>query len=260
MAASLSDRWPVAFANFIIRYRWLIIILTVAAVMGAASGARHLEFANNYRVFFGADNPELINFERFQAIYTKNDNILVVVQPKTGGLFTPEQADAVERITAAVWKTPYVIRVDSLTNFQHSLAAGDELTVEDLVRDGKDMSQTELDRRKAIALAEPLLPGNLIARDGCTTGINIVLQFPERRLTEVPKAVAHVRAIRDEIQREFPDLVIALSGVSMLNNSFAESGQTDAMTLIPLMNAVLLIFMVALLRSVSSTIGTLLVI
>ena len=70
MADSLSDRWPVAFANFNIRYRWLIIILTVAAVTGAAAGARHLEFAINYRVFFGADNPELINFERFQAIYT----------------------------------------------------------------------------------------------------------------------------------------------------------------------------------------------
>ena len=66
MADSLSDRWAVAFANFIIRYRWFVIILTVAAVMGAASGARHLEFANNYRVFFGADNPELINFERFR--------------------------------------------------------------------------------------------------------------------------------------------------------------------------------------------------
>jgi hypothetical protein len=113
--------------------------------MGAASGTRHLELANNYRVFFGADNPELINSERFQAIYTKNDNILVVVQPKTGGLFTPEQADAVERITAAAWKTPYVIRVDYLTNFQHSWAAGDDPTFEDLVRDGKNMPQTELD-------------------------------------------------------------------------------------------------------------------
>jgi uncharacterized protein len=260
MADSLSDRWAVAFANFIIRYRWLVIILTVAAVMGAASGARHLEFANNYRVFFGADNPELINFERFQAIYTKNDNILVVVQPKTGALFTPEQAEAVERITAEAWKTPYAIRVDSLTNFQHSWAAGDDLTVENLVRDGKDMPQIELDRRKAIALAEPLLRGNLIARDGHTTGINIVLQYPGKSLTEVPEAVAHVRTVRDDIQREYPDLTIALSGVSMLNNAFAESGQTDAMTLIPLMYAVLLVFMVALLRSVSGTIGTLLVI
>ena len=109
MANSLSDRWAVTFANFIIRYRWFVIILTVAAVMGTASGDRHLEFANNYRIFFSADNPELINFERFQAIYTKNDNILVAVQTKNSGLFTQEQADAVERITAGARKTPYAI-------------------------------------------------------------------------------------------------------------------------------------------------------
>lgn len=89
------------------------------------------------------------------------------------------------------------------------------------MRDGKDMPQIELDQRKAIALAEPLLRGNLIARNGRTTGINIVLQYPEKSLTEVPEAVAYVRAVHDEIQREFPDLVIALSGVSILNNAFA---------------------------------------
>ena len=139
MAGSLSDRWAVAFADFVVRWRWLVILATVLAVVGAAAGGRHLEFANNYRVFFGADNPELINFEEFQAIYTKNDNILIVIQPKTGALFTAEQAKAVERMTADAWKTPFAIRVDSLTNFQHSWASGDDLTVEDLIRDGASM-------------------------------------------------------------------------------------------------------------------------
>ncbi|MBG04641.1 MAG: RND transporter [Rhodospirillaceae bacterium] len=260
MAGSLSDRWAVAFADFVVRWRWLVILATVLAVVGAAAGGRHLEFANNYRVFFGADNPELINFEEFQAIYTKNDNILIVIQPKTGALFTAEQAKAVERMTADAWKTPFAIRVDSLTNFQHSWASGDDLTVEDLIRDGASMPQSELDRRKAIALAEPLLRGNLISRDAKTTGINIVLQYPEKSLTEVPEAVVHVRAIQAAVEKDFPDLTIALSGVSMLNNAFAESGQTDAMTLIPIMYGVLILFMIALLRSVSGTIGTLLVI
>ena len=122
------------------------------------------------------------------------------------------------------------------------------------------MPQSELDRRKAIALAEPLLRGNLISRDAKTTGINIVLQYPEKSLTEVPEAVVHVRAIQAAVEKDFPDLTIALSGVSMLNNAFAESGQTDAMTLIPIMYGVLILFMIALLRSVSGTIGTLLVI
>ena len=260
MGINVSDRWAIRLADFVIGRRWFVIAATLLLVAAAAAGARHLEFSNNYRVFFGADNPELITFEKFQATYTKNDNILVVVQPKDGKLFTPSQAAAVERITAAAWKTPFAIRVDSITNFQHTWAQGDDLTVEDLIRRGENMPQAELDRRTAIALAEPLLRGNLISRDAATTGVNIVLQYPEKSLTEVPEAVSHVRAIRAGIEKDFPDLTIALTGVSMLNNAFAESGQTDAMTLIPIMYGILLVFMVVLLRSFSGTIGTLLVI
>ena len=260
MGTTISDRWAIRLADFVIRRRWFVILATILAVAAAAAGARHLEFSNNYRVFFGADNPELMTFEAFQATYTKNDNILIVVQPKDGKLFTPSQAAVVESVTASAWKTPFAIRVDSITNFQHTWAEGDDLTVEDLIRRGENMPQAELDRRTAIALAEPLLRGNLISRDAATTGVNIVLQYPEKSLTEVPEAVAHVRAIKAEIEKEFPDLTIALTGVSMLNNAFAESGQTDAMTLIPIMYGVLLVFMVVLLRSFSGTIGTLLVI
>ena len=260
MGINVSDSWDIRLADCVIHRRWFVILATILVVAATAAGARHLEFSNNYRVFFGADNPELMTFETFQATYTKNDNILVVVQPKDGKLFTPSQAAAVERITAAAWKTPFAIRVDSITNFQHTWAQGDDLTVEDLIRRGENMPQAELDRRTAIALAEPLLRGNLISGDAATTGVNIVLQYPEKSLTEVPKAVAHVRAIRAGIEKDFPDLTIALTGVSMLNNAFAESGQTDAMTLIPIMYGVLLVFMVVLLRSFSGTIGTLLVI
>ena len=260
MGTNVSDRWAIRLADFVIRRRWFVILATILVVAATAAGVRHLEFSNNYRVFFGADNPELMTFEAFQATYTKNDNILVVVQPKDGKLFTPSHAAAVERITEAAWQTPFAIRVDSITNFQHTWAQGDDLTVEDLVRGGEIMAQAELDRRTAIALAEPLLRGNLIAQDAATTGVNIVLQYPEKSLTEVPEAVAHVRAIKAAIEKDFPDLTIALTGVSMLNNAFAESGQTDAMTLIPIMYGVLLVFMVVLLRSFSGTIGTLLVI
>lgn len=260
MNITVSDRLATKLADLVVRWRWVVIALSAIAIALTAAGARHLEFANNYRVFFGADNPELIAFESFQATYTKNDNILMVVQPREGTLFTAAQADAVERLTEEAWKTPYAIRVDSVSNFQHSWADGDDLTVEDLLRDGGSMTEAELDRRTAIALAEPLLNGNLLSPDADTTGINIVLQYPEKSLTEVPEAVAHVRALKAEIAAEHPDLTVVLSGVSMLNNAFAESGQTDAMTLVPIMYGVLLVFMAVLLRSVAGTVATLLVI
>ena len=255
-----TDRVALRLADIVIGQRWLVILATLALVAAAAGGARHLEFSNNYRVFFSDENPELLAFDSFQETYTKNDNILFILQPKDGQVFTPALGAAIERLTTGAWQIPYAIRVDSITNFQHSWAEGDDLTVEDLIRNAESLAPEELARRQAVALAEPLLNGNLLSPDADTTGVNVTLQYPEQSLTEVPAAVAVARGLAEELRAAHPEVHVALSGVSMLNNAFAESGQADAGTLIPVMYAILILVMVITLRSFSGTFATFLVI
>ena len=256
-AVNRVDQFAVRLFDVVTRRPWLVIFATILVTLLAGSGARHLAFSNNYRVFFSPQNPELVAFEDFQATYTKNDNIIFVLQPKDGEVFNPQFIAAVEKLTEDAWQIPFAIRVDSPTNFQHTWAEDDMLTVEDLVRDGGSMSAGELAERQQIALGEPLLRGNLLAPDARTTGVNVTLQYPEESLAEVPAAVGHARELAAELREQFPDVTVALSGLSMLNNSFAESGQADAGTLMPLMFGVLVVFMVVSLRSFSGTIATL---
>ena len=237
------ERWVRAYAETVIRFRlWVIVGVLVLAGL-AASGGQYLAFSTDYRVFFSNENPELVAFEDFQKTYTKNDNILFVIQPKERKVFTPQMAEAIEWLTAESWKIPYAIRVDSISNFQHTWANGDELTVEDLIQDGKDYSAQKFDERRAVALAEPLLRGNLISPDADTTGINVTIQYPGKAITEVPEAVAVARDLVAQLQAKYPDLTIVLSGVSMLNNAFGEAGQSDAATLTPLMYLILILML-----------------
>ena len=254
------DAFALRLADFVIRRRWFVIAFSIGLLAAFASGARFLEFSNNYRVFFSAQNPDLVAFDNFQNTYTKNDNLIFVLQPRDGQVFSPNVAEAIERLTAEAWKIPFAIRVDSISNYQHSWADGDDLTVEDLIVDGSGYSPSELEAKKTIALAEPLLRDNLISSDADTTGVNVTLQYPEKSLTEVPEAVAYARGLADEIRAAYPDLRVVVSGLTMLNNAFAESGQTDAKTLIPLMYAVLVGLMLVALRSVLGTLATLLVV
>jgi len=254
------DQIALAAAGFFIRHRWKVIIALFVLVAAIGSGMRHLQFANNYRVFFGPTNPELLAFDEFQKTYTKNDNILFVLQPADGRIFSPRIAEAIEEITERSWKIPYAIRVDSVSNFQHSWADGDDLTVEDLIRNGATLSADQLEEKKQIALAEPLLRNNLVSHDADTTGINVTLQYPEESILEVPEAVGVAREIVKDIEARYPNVTVALSGVSMLNNAFAESGMKDAGTLVPIMYGVLLLIMVIALRSIAGTIATLAVI
>ena len=133
---NIVDRFAARLADLVVRRRWRTIAVALLIVTAAGSGARFLEFSNNYRTFFSPENPELIAFENFQATYTKNDNILFVVQAPDSMFTTPRWHEAVEWLTEEAWQIPYTIRVDSVTNFQHSAAEGDELTVDDLIRDG----------------------------------------------------------------------------------------------------------------------------
>ncbi len=255
-----TDRFAVRLAGFVTRHPWWVIAATLLMVVATASGVRHLEFSNNYRVFFSSANPELVAFENFQDTYTKNDNILFVLQPETGKVFSPQTLEAVETLTREAWQIPYAIRVDSVTNFQHSWADGDELTVEDLVRDARTLSPELLAAKRRVALEEPLLRGNLLSPDAGTTGVNVTLQYPEKSLTEVPEAVGFARELAARIERENPGMKVALSGLSLLNNAFAEAGQQDAMTLIPIMFGILVLFIVVVMRSTAGTVSTLLVI
>lgn len=275
MAATRNriDAFASGLARFAINRRFFVMCAALISVLALAAGAANLVFATNYRVFFGDANPELLAFERFQNTYTKSDNILIVLKPSDGDVFTNATLAVVEDLTAEAWRTPFASRVDSLTNYQHTFAEGDDLIVQDLAAGAADLSPAALERVRRVALREPVLVNQLVTPDGAVTAVNIVLQYPEIDPQEVPQAVAFVRGLVADVGQAHPDLVIglahqspesadltaALTGVSMLNNSFVEAGMLDLMTLFPIMFLVVFALVTATTRSVSGATATLVV-
>lgn len=254
------DRFAAALTKRIIAHRGLVLLGAVIVAVLIGSGASRLEFSTNYRVFFSEANPELQAFEDLQNTYTKNDNFFFVVEPKSGAAFDRDTMAAVEEITEAAWQIPYTIRVDSVSNFQHTYAIEDDLIVEDLVQGAVDRDASFLEARRDVALAEPLLRDQILTTDGEVTAVNVVLQYPEKGFMEVPEAVEVARALQADIEAKYPELTIHLTGVSMLNNAFAETGMADGATLMPLMFVVIFILTWAIIRSLVATFSTLLVI
>lgn len=254
------DRFAASLTRGVIANRWLVIVGAVLLAGAIGAGASKLEFSTNYRVFFSDANPELQAFEDLQNTYTKNDNFFFVIEPQNGDVFDRETMTAVEELTEAAWQIPYTIRVDSISNFQHTYAIEDDLIVEDLVQNAASRDAAFFDERYDIALAEPLLRNQLITPDGAVTAVNVVLQYPEISFTEVPEAVEVARALKADIEENHPHLTIHLTGVSMLNNAFAETGMIDGATLMPLMFLVIFALTWVVVRSLSATFSTMLVV
>lgn len=250
-----------SLAELLIRQRWLFAVAALLLAIVAASGARFLGFSNDYRIFFSEENPQLLAFETLQNLYTKSDNVLFVLAPADGKVFTPEVLSAVEWLTEQAWQIPYSIRVDSVSNFQHTYAEGDDLIVEDLVSDARSFAEEDLDRARQIALNEPLLINRLISPRAHVTAVNVIAQLPGvDPAAETPEVVSFSRDLAAQFEARYPDIDVHLTGIVFLNNAFSEIALIDMTTLVPLMFGLILIVLALLLRSVWSTLVTMLVI
>ena len=249
------------FGNWVIRYRWLIIVASLLIVVLAGSGGKHLSFTTNYRVFFSEDNPQLLAFDALENTYTKNDNMMFVISPKDGKVFSNQALEVVERLTDMAWQLPYSIRVDSISNFQHTEAEEDDLIVRDLVEGAEGLSASEIEKIKTIALNEPLLVQRLISRDGRVTAVNATIQLPGKDETrEVPQVVKAARDMAAQISKAYPAVEIRLTGMVMMNNAFSEASKGDMQTLVPISFGLMLLILILLLRALSGAFATLLVI
>ena len=249
------------FADLLVRWRWLAFIGALVAVFLASFGAGQLRFSNDYRIFFSKENPQLLAFEELQNTYTKSDNVLFTISPADGDVFKPNTLEAIRWLTEAAWQIPYSIRVDSVTNFQHTYAEDDDLIVEDLVLDAVSLSTEDLEKLRRIATTEPLLVNRLISPDANTTGVNVIVQLPGiNPEKEVPEVVSFSRDLVEQLLERFPHLEVHLTGVVLLNNAFSEMSISDMQTLVPVMFVVIILMLALLLRSLAATFATVLVI
>lgn len=247
--------------SFVLRRPFLVLLASIVLVMVAASGAQKLVFKSDYRVFFSPENPQLIAYESMQNTFNKSDNVSFIVIPAEGDVFTPDTLGVINQITSAAWQVPYSTRVDSITNFQHTWAEEDDMIVEDLVFEDAELNTDELKRIRDIALDEPLLLNKLVSEQGHVTVVNVTVQLPGvNPVVEVPEVVTKVRAIQQQFMADNPGLEIKLSGMVMMNNSFAESSLNDSATLIPAMFGVVIVTMLFLLRTFSGTFSTVVII
>ena len=244
----------------VVKYRWLLVPIFICLALLAASGMRFLTFSNDSRMFLSRDNPQLQALEELERTYTKVENVLFIIAPKSGNLFERKTLEAIEFLTRESWKIPFSSRVDSLSNYQHTKAVEDDLIVEDLIRDAHSLSPGEIAAIRNIALNDPMLVPTLIDDKGSVTGININIIKPDDGTYDIEKVISAVLALQQVMGEKYPLLDIYLTGGVMADSAFGEAPERDMRSLIPMMFALLLLIIGISLRSILAIISTLLVI
>lgn len=246
--------------EMIVKFRWFMAIGLFLFSMLAASGMQFLTFSNDSRMFFSKENPQLQALEELEKVYTKVENVLYILIPKSGNLFEKKSLAALEFLTEESWKIPFSSRVDSLSNYQHTQAFEDDLLVADLIRDADTLSDEEIARIKEIATTEPMLLHSLVDEKGSVTAININIIKPDDKNYDIKDINRAAIELKELMETKYPFLEVYLTGGVMIDAAFGEAPERDMKALIPIMFGFLLFLILFSLRSVFATFATLTVI
>ncbi len=223
------------FINLIIRFRWAIITLIPLITLAMATQLKHLEFEGSYRIWFGEESPILKNYDNFRTIFGNDDAVSIIFKDEHGVL-NPKALHVIDRITNELWKTHYISRVDSLTNYQYihtDPEYPDEILVENFIDNIDTLSEQELAEKAKIIRQEDQVIGRIISNDLKTT---MIVGRMTPKAGDDPEVSAKLKAAVEKIvaQEKQSGYHFKLGGGPILNMAFISLGEHDATTFTPL--------------------------
>ena len=245
---------------FIINHPWVCIFFSLAWVIVSGLGLQYVEINNDSRAMFADDNPGLQRLLAVEEQFSKDDNVIIIVRPHNGDVFTRQHLRLLLDLTEQAWTIPNTQRVDSLTNFQHTRVDGDELEIGDLVADLDTLSDEDLREIKRIALAEPNLVNNVVSPSGHAASVSVTVITEDRLARDAPMIMDYVDQLRDEFERAYPDVEIMLTGTVSFKSETSATTQRELSSTSIYSTVAIIICLLLMLRSVVSVIQTMLVI
>ncbi len=226
-------------------------------VGAVAFGARSLTLSTNYRIFFDPGNPQLLALESLESTYGKSDHVLFVIAPENGDALSEQALTAATWLTGQAWQTPYSTRVDSITNFQHTTASGDELSVRNLVDPATLDNGQERLRIRATALADPRLSGRLLSADGAVSVVFVTISLPEENeAAAIPGIAQFAHNLASEAENRFPGIDLRVVGSVMIHHVFAQAALTSQKIFLPASLAIMILALAVLTRRWAGVLAT----
>jgi uncharacterized protein len=240
-----------ALPAFITHSPWIALLLGLLMVAGIGVGMGRIQPNFTHTAFFEKDDPELLEFDRFERRFGNDDAVIVVVHSPSG-IFDAESAALLRELTERMWQVTEVIRVDSLANFQWVHAQGDDIEIEPLLPSEGELTPELLAERKRIALAHELLPGYLISDDATAAVVYARIKPGIDAPPNSQKITEDTRQLLAELKRG--DHAFYVTGGPIMNDAFRESSERDLSKLVPALLGVVALLLIGIFRRIGGVV------
>jgi len=218
----------------------VILLITVFFTYWFAQQAHN----NHIEIFFEDDDPLFVAYQKFQDTYGNEEYGIIALE--SDSLFSNEKIKKIRELTAALKQIDGVERVLSLTNIEEFYGEEDYVELRNIIPPG-DLSKKQLTAVQNRAVSHKFVTDHLISKDGRMTALHVELASMDEKAKR--NTVAEMIRISNEtVSNEF---TVYCSGSSLVEVELNRLSERDFLIFIPIIIALLFIFIMILLRQVT---------
>ncbi len=104
-----------SYIGYVLRYRWLVIALTIVVTALAITQARNLRIVIDPNTMLPQSHPYVATTNLVEKIFGSKYIVVIGITPKSGDIYQPDVLGRVQRITSALLQTPGVVKGNLLS-------------------------------------------------------------------------------------------------------------------------------------------------
>jgi len=222
------------FAEMVIRFRWIALILILGLVGGLGSQLRHIKIDTSTESFLHETDPSLVEYNAFRDQFGRDEMIILMIQ--SDQIFSLSFLKKLKALHDELEENVPLIRdIDSLINARSTRGETGELIVEDLLEELPE-TESEISILKEYVLSHPLYRNLMISEDGKFTAIAIKTEAYSQMETDsgelVPlsnqensEIISSVERISQKYQQD--NFKISIAGSPVVTEFLKKAMQTD---------------------------------
>ncbi len=187
------------FVEFIIRFRWLVLLsLFTITGMAAWEARRNLVFDFSPTALFMFDDPDREYFDTFKEVFGEGDSLMILMfSREKNEIFTIPFLNELKKLTEHISEIDHVGRCISLVNAPHTVAGKDSFEIRDFLG-ALPTTAEELASCREQATTNRIYRNQFVSADGKT--LAIIIEF-EHGFTSVKGRRPVLKKIRSVVEK-----------------------------------------------------------
>jgi hypothetical protein len=238
-------------ASSVIRFRVLVLFLSLILIVLSVLGFKHVYFDSNTDIWFLQDDPVLLEYNKLKKTFGSDDYLVVGIQASKAvpDVLNADTILAIRKITDFLEEHPAINKVRSMVKYEYMFYQDDMLHVETAIPSSRDYQfpASKWDQIRTILAGEHIAHNLLFTKDLQHTLISARV-IEQDKYTGAGEAKTDVSAdFRAFLEREglaqHANYQIYLSGSATISESFFHFSMVDQSISYPIMMTFILIFL-----------------